>query len=282
MKNILTWLGKNKTIAILLGIILYFSIVTFHDEITALAIKLRNAIGRDLYNSYLAYIFLGLLLVVIAYLAWHIYRGKQKLMKSMLVALITGIMLFSFRFLMVYSIEAIHFVEYALLAIILLPILRSYGETVFWITILGVLDELFQYFFLATNFEYFDFNDNLLNLIGAGVGVIVVHSLGGNVVEIKKIKWYRSPAMLTGLVLLVLFFVLLWTGKMTINPSGVAGSGNWFSLNRVTMPDEFWKEAYPGRRFHILRPFEGIALFYLLFAGFFGLDFIQKSNNIQT
>jgi hypothetical protein len=282
MKNFLTWLGKNKMITVLLSIILYFSIVTFHDEITTLAIKVRNSIGRDLYNSYLAYSFLALLLIILGYFAWHIFRSKQKLLNIILVALITGIMLFSFKFLMVYSIEAIHFVEYMMLAIILLPLLRSYGETVFWVTILGIIDELFQYFFLVPNFEYFDFNDNILNLIGAGCGAISVFILWKDAIEIKRSKWYRSPAIITAIGLLLLFFLLLWTGKMTINPTGIPGGDSWFSLNRKGMPDGFWEAAYPGRRFHILRPYEGITMMYLMFAGFFGLDFIQKSNYKRT
>ena len=273
MKRLLIWLGRNKLIAILLAIITYFSIVTFHDEITQLAIKIRNAFGRDEYNAFLGYGFLVLLLLVIALFAWHIYRGKQKMLNIFLAVMITVMMLFSFRFLMVYNIEAIHFVEYGILAIILLPVFRSYGETVFWVTLLGIVDELFQYFFLVPEFEYFDFNDNVLNLLGAGLGVILIHALAGQTLAMKKLIWYRSPAILTGIGLLLLFLILQFTGKMTINPT--AGSENWFSLNRETMPDEFWKEAYPGRRFHILKPFEGIAVIYLLFIWFFFLDIIR-------
>ncbi|NTV84042.1 MAG: VanZ family protein, partial [Bacteroidales bacterium] len=247
MKHFILWLGRNKLIAILLAIMTYFSIVTFHDEITQVAIKMRNAIGRDQYNAYLAYGFLALLLMVVTYFTWKIYSGQQKMLNIILAVMITVMMLFSFRFLMVYNIEAIHFVEYAILAIILLPVFRSYGETVFWVTLLGMLDELFQYIYLVPEFEYFDFNDNVLNLLGAGLGVIIVHTLGGNILVMKKLIWYRSPAILTGIGLLLLFFILQFTGKMTINPT--VGIENWFSLNRATMPaGEFWKEAYPGRR----------------------------------
>jgi hypothetical protein len=275
MKKLLIWLGRHKLIAVLLAIMTYFAIVTFHDEITQLAIKMRNVFGRDQYNAFLAYAFLVLLLLVIAHFAWHIYRGKQKMLNIFLAVMITVMMVFSFRVLMVYNIEAIHFVEYAILAIILLPVFRSYGETVFWVTLLGVVDELFQYFFLVPEFEYFDFNDNVLNLLGAGLGVIMVHSLAGNALVIKKLIWYKSPAILTGIGLLLLFLILQFTGKMTINPT--AGSENWFSFNREAMPDAFWKEAYPGRRFHILKPFEGIALMYLLFTWFFYLDTIREN-----
>lgn len=272
MNMVLGWLGKNRTINVLLVIIVYFSIVTFHDEITQLAVQIRKAIGRDQYNAYLSFFFLFLLLLFIAWLGWNANLSYRKKLKFFLLISITVLMLSSFRLLMTYNIEAIHFVEYAILAILLLPLLRSYGETVFWATILGLLDELFQYFFLVPEFGYFDFNDNVLNLLGAGAGAIMAFIFNEHAIRIKKIIGHRSPAVLTGLFLLAFFLTLYLTGLMTFNPTGLADSGNWFSLNREAVGNEFWTEAYPGRRFHILRPWEGMVVIYALFAGFFLLD----------
>lgn len=276
MVRIIQWLGRNKIIAVLLAIVVYFCIVAFHEVITELAIRVRNAIGRDKYNEFLAYGFLILLLVVIFILFYHSFRNRQRFLKSVLSIIVTAMMVISFRFLMVYSIEAIHFVEYMLVAMILLPVLRSYGETVFWVTILGILDELFQYLFLTPTFEYFDFNDITLNLIGAGAGVVMVFVFSGNAIEIRRIKWYRSLAFLAGLGLLTVFFILLLTRKMSIDPVEASGSGAWFSLNRKSMPDDFWTTAYPGRIFHILRPFEGILVLISLLAGFSMLDLFAR------
>jgi len=272
------WLLKNKLIAVSLAIVVYFSIVTFHDEITQLAIRFRNAFGRDQYNTFLAYGFLFLLVIELVFLFYHSFRSRQRCLKTALTVVVAAMMVFSFRFLMVYNIEAIHFVEYMLVAMILLPVMKSYGETVFWVTILGILDELFQYRFLTPTFEYFDFNDIILNLIGAGAGIVLVFVISDNVIEIRRIKWYKSPAILTGLGLLIIFFMLLMSGKMTINPLDTPGSENWFSLNRKTMPDDFWTTAYPGRVFHILKPFEGIILLILFFAGFFILDLFSHES----
>jgi hypothetical protein len=280
MITVLKWLGRNKTIAVLLAILTYFSIVTFHDEITQIAIKLRNTFGRDHYNAFLGYFFLGILVMFISYLVWRISKSKTKKLDSLLALSMVVLMLLSFRYLMTYNIEAIHFVEYAMVAIILLPVLRSYGETVFWVTILGLIDELFQYFFLVPEFEYLDFNDNILNLLGAGSGVIFVHMLGREAVDIRKYPWYKSPAIITATVLLAVFLMVYISGKMTFNPTGLEDGANWFSLNRKAIPDEFWKEAYAGRSFHIMRPVEGIAVMYMVFAGFFILDgFLLKQKS---
>jgi hypothetical protein len=273
MISILKWLRVNKAINLMIGIIVYFSIVTFHDEITDLAIKLRNAVGRDNYNAYLAYFFIVILLVFVAYISFNIYKSKRITLNICLVAGISILMILAFRILMTYSIEAIHFVEYALLAIILFPLFRSYGETVFWVVILGMFDELFQYFFLVTNFDYFDFNDNVLNLLGTGAGAIIVFIFNEDIIPVKKIKWFRSPAILTGIGIMILFIALYLTGKMTFNPSGLADGASWFSLNRHVVNYVTWEEAYPGRFFHNLNPWEGLAVIYAGFAGFFGLDY---------
>lgn len=282
MNKLISWLERNNIIAILLAIAVYFSIVAFHEAITELAIRLRNAIGRDHYNAYLAYGFLSVLLVVLSFLFYHSLKGPQKYLKITLSFILTAMIVFSFRFLMVYSIEAIHFVEYMLVAIILLPVLRSYGGTVFWITILGILDELFQYRFLTPNFEYLDFNDIILNLLGAGAGVLVVFVFGNNAIKMHRTKWYRSPAFITCMSLLTAFFILLLSGKMSVNPAETPGSETWFSLNRKSMPDESWTTAYPGRIFHILKPLEGIVVLMVIFTGFFMMDiFDLKSEEKQ-
>ncbi len=274
MTKILHWLGRNKVITVLLGIAVYFCIVTFHDEVTTVVIKIRNSLGLETFNRYLAYGFLVLLIFIIIIFFYQSLKSRQKILKAALSLIVSAMMVISFRLLMVYNIEAIHFVEYMLVAIILMPVVRSYGETVFWVTILGMLDEFFQYRFLTPNFEYFDFNDITLNLLGAGAGVLLIFVMNDNAIEIRRIKWYRSPAVLTGLGLLTVFFVLLLTQKISINP--VETPVTWFSINRKSLPDDFWTEAYPGRRFHILKPIEGIMVMILLFAGFSVLDLSVK------
>lgn len=274
MKRLLTWLGKHPLIAFLLTAVTYLCIVTFHDEITQVAIRVRNAVGRDQYNAYLAWFFIALLLAVLAWMAWHIGRSRRIWLNTGLVAIMAGLMVFSFNFLMTYNIEAIHFVEYFLVAFLLLPVIRSYGGTVFWVTLLGVLDELFQYFFLVPEFGYFDFNDNVFNLLGAGTAAVTVFIVNDGIIAMKELRWYRSPALITGLLFLAAFMLLMATWLMTADPTP-DGAG-LFSLNREAMPDEFWKEAYQGRLFHILRPWEGMAVMYLLFAGFFMLDWLGE------
>ena len=75
MVKVLQWLGKNKYIAVLISAALYLSVVYFHEDVTRLAIKMRNAIGRDSYNAYLAYGFLLFMVITFIYLIKEITRG---------------------------------------------------------------------------------------------------------------------------------------------------------------------------------------------------------------
>jgi hypothetical protein len=62
---------------------------------------------------------------------------------------------------------------------------------------------------------------------------------------------------------------------MSIDPVETAGNTPWFSLNRKSMPAEFWTIAYPGRVFHILKTFEGIIVLIVLLTGFSLLDVVM-------
>jgi hypothetical protein len=276
MNRILKWLGEHRLITLLMAGLLYFFIVSLHDEVTTLMIKLRNTLGRDAYNSYIAWIFLVILLAFVAHLAYYIGKESRKKLYYTLAAGVSILMVISFRVIMVYSIEAIHFLEYCMLALLLFPVLKSYGDTVFLVAILGTLDEMFQYRFLTPDFEYFDFNDCFLNLVGAGAGAVLIFTTAGDVIRVKYRKWYKSPGILTAAGLLIIFILLRITGKITINPAGPDG-GNWFSLNRKDVYGDFWKEAYKGRYFHLLRPYEAIVFMYFCFIAFFLLDYLPGS-----
>lgn len=75
--------------------------------------------------------------------------------------------------------EAIHFIQYAFLAIPVFALTLRPSQTVFWAALMGALNEAYQYFVLyPDNREvYFDFDDIVLNLIRAGIGVVMIFTL---------------------------------------------------------------------------------------------------------
>jgi glycopeptide antibiotics resistance protein len=85
----------------------------------------------------------------------------------------------SYEVLIVFSVETIHFVQHALLAVPVFALTMSFGETVGWVTLMGAVDEAYQYFVLYAGNKtvYFDFNDIILNLVGTGIGVLMIYTL---------------------------------------------------------------------------------------------------------
>lgn len=82
-----------------------------------------------------------------------------------------------------YSInEVAHYPEYAIVAWLLAAsmdpsrVARPVGRVLFWTTLLGALDELQQYIWIAPSYgDYFDFNDVLVNLLGGVLGVLLYY-----------------------------------------------------------------------------------------------------------
>ena len=74
----------------------------------------------------------------------------------------------------VINIEAIHFFQYAILAILIYTITNDYLSTHLWCVVLGMLDEAYQFFILAPEATfYYDMNDVITNTAGAGFGIFL-------------------------------------------------------------------------------------------------------------
>ncbi len=251
---------------VLIMIIYYLSVVVFHDDVTDVAIKIRKRLEVGGYNFLFAMIGLAGLILFIYYIIRRLRKStcKKKLVFYILPTLVM-IPLF-YMTLLTYSIELIHYFQYAILAVLIFPLLRNYGETVFWSVIFGILDEIFQYVFLTPTFEYFDFNDMVLNLVGAGIGVILV-ALNEPLPFIKsKLSWHKLPSLWFILVLFFILISLYSAGMFRIYPvePGSTSPVPWITLYRSHPPAEFWTEAYKGRYYHILGLWEGVLLMALL------------------
>lgn len=77
------------------------------------------------------------------------------------------------RLFLFKPIEYIHYPQYAIIAILLTLCLDPQrekflvGRILFWTTILGIVDEMNQYFFLCSSYgDYLDFNDFFSELAG--------------------------------------------------------------------------------------------------------------------
>lgn len=262
----------QKKGAIALALLSYFCVVFCHDAITVWATAQFHKIGRDAYNAYAQHFFTAMLVgVFLLFIGWALHSRRFRVGFPLLFAhlLLIGI---SYRYLVTFNIEFVHFFAYMWIAMLLLPALRHPGEVLILVTLLGAADELYQYLVLNPTFEYYDFNDVLLNLVGAGTGLCAALLLTPKgTAWVKKVSWQRSPFVWSALALPILFFLLLPTPWVAIGPVDEANPA-LFALYRKIQDPAFWKEVYPGRVIHVVKPWEGVVWCACFFAAFFKLN----------
>lgn len=170
----------------------------------------------------------------------------------------------TYTYLFVLPTETAHFPQYAMMAILLFPLTWRFDETLIWATLIGAIDEGYQYYILSPErTNYFDFNDVVTDLLGAALGLIFLWAfLRGENKPLRSIL--RSPAW-KALGLCCLLMILLH----------LFGENTLASLIREPEP-AFWTTLRNGIRFHVLRPFPGLAIIIALLLGSRLMDNIGK------
>jgi hypothetical protein len=273
MKKLLGWLEVNRLINILLAVVFFLAVVVFHDEVTRLVLKLRRSISVDTYNLLFT---VATILGFGIWIAWLWPKMKKPhTLKAVWVFLVPTLVLITlfFLFMQTYAIEAVHFFQYAILAILLFPLVKSYGATVFWATLLGIMDEVYQYVILTPDFNYFDFNDVLLNLLGAGIAMVTVSITTGIHFHGKNLKNALKAVIIAILTLTSIFTILYICNYIRWYPCTSGEEPFWFTINRTSPLPGFWFEVYNGRSLHILNPKEGTSLLFFLILYYFLLDY---------
>lgn len=266
LNKLINYLENNRVLNWILIVLYYALAVLPHEEVGVwIAKNIMKPLGRDMYNHrmfMIAAMGIGLYALVVL---WNVFRKEKSVQWTPLIYLLVniGLALASWYFLFVFNVEAIHFLQYMLLAILMFPIFRRYGETLFWCTIMGAVDEAYQYFILSPNrTNYYDFNDIILDLIGAAFGLILIRSF--RPVLRNAAKWYKSSILYCSVLLTVLIGVLYGLGALRFYPDE-AFPDAWLLVKKV--PEGFWTELKPVI-FHIVEPLEGMLIVVGLLVGF--------------
>ena len=139
---------------------------------------------------------------------------------------------------------------------------------------LGAADEAWQYFYLAPqNTNYFDFNDIILNILGAAIALVFISSLGIIAIQSSR-KWYFSPILRVSVLLATGLFILIKTSTMHIYPPPDGIEAPILLVKKELT--EFWSYIkHLNVKYHIVTPVEGIIATALLFGFYFTLDMIK-------
>lgn len=243
----------------------YLLVVLPHEEVGKwVARTLDEPYGRDTYNLII------LILGIIGGLGYLIpfWKGTNKLAHGkgrtwFAFGLTLLFVVISFNVLLVVNVEIIHFVQYLILAILLFPLLNNYRDTLFFATLFATADEAYQYLVLAPlRTDYFDFNDVIIDLIGAALGLLLLWSVGIKD-KISQQKWFQTPTFIGGAILTGAVTIAYLTGLLAIYPSDAETQAPILLIRKIQ--ENFWTIIHPNVKFHVVQPLEGILILGGLF-----------------
>ncbi|UCG32326.1 MAG: hypothetical protein JSU68_11735 [Phycisphaerales bacterium] len=277
MKRLLLWFRRRPVVTLVLMAV-YFAAVTFgHDAVCQVSFWVQDVLSRELYNNLLTAL-LVMALAPVAVLLWRgIQAGQQGLLKGaycVVTAVLIGV---CYKTTFVMNIEIIHVPQYALLALPILALTKRAGETVLWVMLVGAADEAIQYWLLyGTQHTHYDFNDTVLNVLGAGLGVVsaaIILKAGraDGPSCYSAFEWFRSSAFAVGAAALLAASLLAAAGWLRVYPAA-EGISAPILLSRQPLPSAYWLDTDWGKTYHIIHPYGGMLAMLLLVAWHAYLD----------
>lgn len=263
------WACHHPFLLGVLATVYFLALSLNHEKFGILIADTFNINERASYN----HLFLQMALAAGAFYLFAVVPSliRQKnwlaLTYLMLTLVLSGL---AVQVLMVVMSETIHFPQYALLAMLLFPVLRSFHLTLSATAILGAIDEGLQYWYLSPQrTDYYDFNDVVLNFLGAVLGVLVIGAWSDRSVTVPRHRSHWNGLLIAGALLLLL---LAWSANVIdfVPPQHTLAPAPLTLVRKASTG--LWASIPMGLQFHILRPLPGLGLLLLLTALYYPLD----------
>jgi hypothetical protein len=153
--------------------VVFLADVFLHLPITDFCDRLATRYGFTEYDSTMRAGFL--LIGACTFATIWVWPSGHRLLVGLTTTFLAALMLLAHRLIVVNAVESVHYPQYALIVLLLAPAVGNLEIAWIGATILGAIDEGYQARFLPRGApDYFDWNDVVLNAIGAAVGVVIV------------------------------------------------------------------------------------------------------------
>ena len=251
------WLTENRLINWLLVVGYVVFLVFAHEWFVYRSVEIMNSLSLQVYNTLIAVITataaLGVLLLtaVAAKQKTGLNRSAMVFLLVVLTALVVHFFLFTEM-----NIEFIHAMEFGLLAALIYPLAGRFGAAAIYSLPVMLFDEWYQYQVLFEWVEYFDFNDILLDLLGAGLVLSILKLFHDR--RSSATPFSSRPEVYALLFMAVATMILLLSSMVVPYPDD-AETNTWLVLNAIQEPYGFWRE-HPliGSTYHVLEPMAGL------------------------
>jgi hypothetical protein len=153
--------------------VVFLADIFLHLPVTDFCDWLATRYGFTAYDSAMR---VGFLLIgACTFVTIWLWPSGHRLLVGLTMTFLVGVMLLAHRLIVVNAVESVHYPQYALIVLLLAPAVGNLEIAWIGATILGAIDEGYQARFLPRGApDYFDWNDVVLNAIGAAVGVVIV------------------------------------------------------------------------------------------------------------
>ncbi len=260
--NWLEFLSRRKVINIAIVLIYFIIVVLPHKWFGNRIVDLFTQFSRQTYQLSMLIIAL-VFIAVYLFIVYRLMRKNYSNYSLIFLVILLVLTILSYPLLIIHYVETIHFLQYAILAFLLIPLCRNYYKLMFWGLILAFFDEAYQYFYLAVDdTPHYDFNDIILNQLGLAYGVFPV-SLKGNLKLIKCKFLFRNilPELIIICLIILMFIILSLLNVLSIYPDDTVN----FNLVKE-LPGSFLTEIKHLKiNYHIVLPFEGMVIIALLY-----------------
>lgn len=249
----------NKGKTLFLSIIYFLVVILPHEWVGLKINKAFSGMSRDQYNLIILILFSFILLSLLVFLFKKISNHPLRNQLILCFGFTIVSMCLVNNFLFVINIENVHYVQYAVGAILIFSLIEHYFATLFLACLVGVFDEAYQYFYLAPErTDYYDFNDVITNLLGAAMGLLILRTLRFPETENRK------NTLVKAFVIPLLAFIILVVGMLMTKILSVYPADDKFTLVRK-IQEGFWTTVPPKVRFHVLDPLEGLLIISAMF-----------------
>ncbi|MCF8465170.1 MAG: hypothetical protein K9G41_10030 [Flavobacteriales bacterium] len=271
------WLQKHPVATGTLVVAYALFLVFAHNTFVNLSVGVMNSLSLPVFQKVVAVIVV-LFALVLAISGWFVLRKGS--IDNLIATYFTASLLLlvaHFFVLTEMNVEFIHALMYGGLAALLFPLIGRLGGAIVFCLPIMLIDEWYQHVILFPHYtNYLEFNDIVLDLLGAGLFISMLRLLGMN--SERGFTSFRVRSEVWLLLSVVGIIIVVMATCIIVPYSEDACSNTWFVLNKWPEMTEFWY-VHPviGSTFHILKPVEGIVLMFLLCMAYLGMDPIKSA-----
>lgn len=268
MIKIIGFLNQHKFFTAITGSLYFIATVIFHRQIANFSLHVEKKLSFKTYNLLLGSITISIFVVFVGLILNRIRKDEDPVFKSAILIVTILILIGAHFAVLAVNVEYIHLIHYILLSFFVYGLTLRFGETIFWVTLLGTVDEIYQYYVVWPGQTYMDFNDIIYDMLGSVIAVIFIYFTLNTKVHIQARntllkKRVISPVLAVSFIIIFTYFILSITGMLQF-ASSLGTKKAPILLNRIPPPQNFWTVFEKGKTYHIFKPFEFVLVVGLL------------------